>query len=45
MTPRNALLHGDCLALLPRLPGESVDFMLTDPPYLAHYRARPTKQI
>jgi DNA modification methylase len=25
--------HGDCLALLPRLPDESMDAVVTDPPY------------
>lgn len=28
-----ALLHGDCYRLLPDLPGEAVDLVLTDPPY------------
>jgi len=27
------LLHGDCLALMPTLPDNSVDCILTDPPY------------
>jgi DNA modification methylase len=31
---RNTLLHDDCLQYLPRLPCESIDFILTDPPYL-----------
>jgi DNA modification methylase len=33
----NALVQGDCLDLLPRLPDASVDFVLTDPPYLQRY--------
>lgn len=32
--------HGDCLEVLPILPSESVDFVLTDPPYLVGYRGR-----
>ncbi len=32
--------HGDCLDILPRLPEASVDFVLTDPPYLVGYRGR-----
>ncbi|HYM55254.1 MAG TPA: DNA methyltransferase, partial [Solirubrobacteraceae bacterium] len=27
------LLHADCLALLPELPADSVDALITDPPY------------
>jgi site-specific DNA-methyltransferase (adenine-specific) len=34
------IYHGDCLDLLPELPTESVDFVLTDPPYLVDYRGR-----
>jgi predicted methyltransferase len=30
--PRNTILHGDCLDVLPQLPAGSVDFVLTDPP-------------
>ena len=32
--------HGDSLAILPALPTDSVDFILTDPPYLVNYRGR-----
>jgi site-specific DNA-methyltransferase (adenine-specific) len=35
-----AVIHGDCLEVLPRLPSGSVDFILTDPPYLVDYRGR-----
>ncbi len=27
------IYHGDCLAVLPTLPAESVDAAVTDPPY------------
>ena len=30
--------HGDCLEVLPTLSSESVDFALTDPPYLVGYK-------
>ncbi len=40
MTPINTILHGDCLNILPSLPHNSVDFVLTDPPYITHYRSR-----
>ncbi len=32
--------HGDCLQLLPSFPAGSVDFVLTDPPYLVNDRGR-----
>jgi DNA modification methylase len=32
--------HGDCLEVLPSLPSESIDFVLTDPPYLVGYKGR-----
>jgi len=44
-TPRNTLLHGDCLDILPQLAAESVDFVLTDPPYLARYRSRDGRTV
>lgn len=37
---RNTILYGDCISLMQRLPGGSVDFILTDPPYLVRYRDR-----
>lgn len=40
MTPINTILHGDCLNILPTLTNNSVDFVLTDPPYITHYRSR-----
>lgn len=32
--------HGNSLDVLPTLPSSSVDFILTDPPYLVDYRGR-----
>ena len=34
------IYHGDCLEVLPTLPSESIDFVLTDPPYLVGYQGR-----
>lgn len=34
------IFHDDCLNVLPSLPSNSVDFVLTDPPYLVGYRGR-----
>ena len=36
----NRVINADCLAALPRLPDGSIDFVLTDPPYLVNYRDR-----
>ncbi len=34
------VIQGDCKAVLRTLPSESVDFVLTDPPYLGRYKDR-----
>ena len=34
------VIQGDCKAVLQTLPSESVDFVLTDPPYLGRYKDR-----
>jgi DNA modification methylase len=34
------VIQGDCKAVLPSFPSESVDFVLTDPPYLGRYKDR-----
>jgi site-specific DNA-methyltransferase (adenine-specific) len=34
----NTILNADCLKALPMLPDKSVDFILTDPPYITRYR-------
>jgi len=36
----NRVIHGDCVTVLPRLPDESIDLVVTDPPYLVNYRPR-----
>jgi site-specific DNA-methyltransferase (adenine-specific) len=41
----NRIINGDCLAVLPQLPGGSVDFVLTDPPYLVSYRDRSGRSL
>ena len=42
---RNTVLQGDCITQMQRLPGGSVDFILTDPPYLVRYRDRHGRTI
>lgn len=42
---RNVLLHGDCRDKLASIADNSVDFVLTDPPYLVNYRDRAGRHI
>jgi adenine-specific DNA-methyltransferase len=48
-TPRqnfaNRIISGDCLTILPEFATGSIDFVLTDPPYLAHYRDRSDRTV
>ncbi|QCP55140.1 DNA methylase [Trinickia violacea] len=39
------LFNGDCLDILPQIPDDIVDFVLTDPPYLVNYRDRSGRSI
>jgi DNA modification methylase len=32
---RNTIIHADCIKALPMLPDRSVEFILTDPPYIS----------
>jgi len=41
----NAIIHGDCVSHLSELDTESIDFVLTDPPYLVAYRDRSGRTI
>jgi DNA modification methylase len=36
----DTIAQADCLSILPQLPAESVDLLLTDPPYGMRYRSR-----
>ncbi len=36
----NTITHGDCIKVMRQMPANSVDFILTDPPYLVNYRDR-----
>jgi DNA modification methylase len=44
VTP-NTILHGDCLHLLPHITSDSIDFILTDPPYLVRYKSRDGRAV
>jgi len=41
----NAITHGDCIQVMREMPSQSVDFILTDPPYLVNYRDRDGRTI
>lgn len=41
----NRIICGDCTRILPELPEASIDFVLTDPPYLVGYRDRQGRSI
>lgn len=43
--PTNTILHGDCISIMHSLPANSVDFILTDPPYLVRYQDREGRSI
>jgi adenine-specific DNA-methyltransferase len=43
--PRNTILFGDCLTILPQFPSASIDFILTDPPYIARYKSRDGRTV
>ncbi|MET4232623.1 DNA modification methylase [Bradyrhizobium sp. LA6.10] len=42
---RNSVLPGDCVTIMRRLGAQSVDFILTDPPYLCRYRSRTGQTV
>jgi site-specific DNA-methyltransferase (adenine-specific) len=43
--PTNTVLHGDCISIMRSLPANSIDFILTDPPYLVRYQDREGRSI
>ena len=42
---RNTIQRGDCIEVMRRMPSRSVDFILTDPPYLVRYKDRTGRTI
>jgi adenine-specific DNA-methyltransferase len=42
---RNTILHADCLKALPMLQDRSINFILTDPPYITRYRSRDGRTV
>ncbi len=43
--PVNTIMHGDCIQIMRQMPANSVDFILSDPPYLVNYRDRDGRSI
>jgi DNA modification methylase len=43
--PANTVLHGDCISIMGSLPANSIDLILTDPPYLVRYQDREGRSI
>lgn len=41
----NRIIHGDCLEIMRHMPNESIDMVLTDPPYLVNYQSRDGRKI
>ena len=41
----NQVILGDCTQVMRQMPAESVDFVLTDPPYLVNYRDSSGRSI
>jgi len=43
--PTNTVFHGDCVSIMRSLPANSIDLILTDPPYLVRYQDREGRSI
>jgi site-specific DNA-methyltransferase (adenine-specific) len=41
----NTIIRGNCLDILPQLPARSVNFILTDPPYIVRYKSRDGRTV
>jgi len=41
----NQIHHADCVELMKKMPEESVDLVITDPPYLVNYRSRDGRVV
>ena len=42
---RNTILNADCLKALPMLQDRSINFILTDPPYITRYKPRDGRTV
>ncbi len=41
----DTVIHGDCIDVMRRMPAASVDFILTDPPYLQNFHDRQGRKL
>src|SRR5215467_3622778 len=41
----NSIILGDCCLVMQQFPDNSVDLVLTDPPYLINYKSRDGRNI
>ena len=41
----DTIIHGDCIDAMSAMPERSVDFILTDPPYIAAYKSRDNQTV
>jgi DNA modification methylase len=41
----NNVTCGDCIDVMAHMPARSIDFVLTDPPYLVRYRDRSGRRV
>jgi len=41
----NTILNADCIKALPMLPDGTVNFILTDPPYITRYKSRDGRRV
>jgi DNA modification methylase len=44
-TALDTVMHGDCIKVMSRMASAAVDFVLTDPPYIARYRSRTGQSV
>jgi DNA modification methylase len=45
VTPLDGVLHGNCIELMKGTPSRSIDFVLTDPPYLVNYSSSDGRTV
>ena len=42
---QSRIIHGNCIDVMQEMPAGSVDFILTDPPYITRYRDRSGRRV
>jgi adenine-specific DNA-methyltransferase len=41
----NTVMHGNCVEIMNRMESGSIDFVITDPPYIARHCARDGRRV